>query len=114
MAIRRGDLIGSSHSTEAQAPQNNAEIPSAVLNAGPSGPAVKSSNIEIVDSSNRRWTIPAKSPVAHVNQDAESSSAPSMGADSSSAAHATQPNPINSTPTVEKKSPVLLLSLIHI
>jgi TonB family protein len=108
MAIRRGDLIGSSRSTQAQAPQNNAERPSAVRNAAPSGPAVKSSNIEIVDSSNRRWTIPAKSPVVHVNQDAESSSAPSTGADSLSATHATQPNPINSTPTVEKKSPVLL------
>jgi TonB family protein len=108
MAIRRGDLIGSSRSTQDQAPRNNAEIPSAALNAAPSGPAVKSSNIEIVDSSNRRWTIPAKSPVVHVNQDVEGSTPPNTGTDSLNAPHAAQPNPISTTPAVEKKSPVIL------
>jgi TonB family protein len=108
MAMRRGDLIGSSRSAQDQAPHNNAEIPSAARKAAPSGPAVKSSNIEIVYSSNRRWTIPAKSPVVHANQDVEGSTPPNTGTDSLNALHAAQPNPISSTLAVEKKPPVLL------
>jgi TonB family protein len=113
MAIRRGDLIGSSPNIQDQARQNSAETPDAVLNTSPSTPAAKSSNIEIVDSSNRRWTISAKSPAVHANQDhasqdAEGSILPNTEADSLNATRGAQPNSISSTPAVDKKSPVLL------
>jgi TonB family protein len=108
MAIRKRDFVGSSHSAQEQASKNNGELPSAVPSVVPTGGTMKSSNIEIVDSSNRRWTIPAKSPVAHANQDAEESSPPSIGPDSLNAPHTAQPNATSSTPAGEKKSPVLL------
>jgi TonB family protein len=112
MAIRRGGLIGFSPNAPEQVPQNNAETRSPVPNRTSSGAAAKISNIEIVDSSNRRWTIPAKSPVVHANQDhanqdAEGSTPPNTEADSLNAARAAQPA-INSSPILEKKSPVLL------
>jgi TonB family protein len=107
MAIRKRDFVGPSLGPQDQASQNNGEIPSSVPPATSPGAAAKISNIEIVDSSNRRWTIPAKPPIVHANQDAASSSAPNMEADSSNATRAAQPNPISS-PAVEKKSPVLL------
>ncbi|MGB8540763.1 MAG: TonB family protein [Candidatus Acidiferrales bacterium] len=109
MAIRRGDLIGFSGGLRDQASQNNVEIQSATPNAAPPGAASKVSNIDIVDSSNRRWTIPAKSPVVHANQDAEGSSpAQNIGTEPLSAPHGAPPNVTGSTFAPAKKSPVLL------
>jgi len=109
MAIRKGDLIGFSRGPQGQASQNNVETQSAVQNPAPSSTASKVSNIEIVDSSNRRWTIPAKSPAVHANQDAEGSPpAQNVGTDLLNASHAAPPNVTGSTLTPAKKPPVLL------
>lgn len=107
MAIRRRDSIELSSKTTNQAPQNNVETRSAVPDVSSSGSAGKISNIEIVDSNNRRWKVPAKPPLVHANQDAEGSTPPNAEADSLNAARAAPPA-INSTPDVRKKSPVLL------
>ena len=107
MAIRKRDFVGSAHSPQDQASQNKGEIPRAVPNATSPGATAKISSIEIVDSSNRRWTIAAKPPAVHVNQDAASWSAPNIEADSLNATHAAQ-TAISSTPVADKKSPVLV------
>jgi TonB family protein len=105
MAIRRRDSI-ESKATD-QASQNNGETRSAVPDESSSGSAGKISNIEIVDSNNRRWKVPAKPSLIHPNQDVEGSIPPNAEADSLNAARAAPPA-INSTPDVQKKSPVLL------
>jgi TonB family protein len=106
MAIRRGDLIGLSSKAPEQVPQSNNETPGAVSNPSSSATTTKISSIEIVDSSNRRWTIPAKPPV-HASQEAGGTTPANIETDSSNATHAAQAA-ISSTPPVEKKSPVLL------
>ncbi len=107
MAIRRGDLVGISGGPQDQAREHSADTQSAVPTTPPSNIA-KPWNIEIIDSANRRWSIPAKSPVVHVSQDAEGSPAPNLGAGSSSALHSPQADAPSSAPPGQKKSPVLL------
>ena len=64
MAVRRGGFIGLWRSADTQ-PSAGAQSENSVPAAAPSTAPSKPLQIEIVDSSNQRWMIPASAPAAH-------------------------------------------------
>jgi TonB family protein len=108
MAVRRGDLAVFSRSSQDKPPAPSAPNLEAVPSATASGAASKPWNIEIVDSTNRRWNIPGKSPTVPANQHANGLSAPDLETGSAIIPPATPPNATGKTPDGEKKSPVVL------
>jgi len=108
MAMRRGDIAVFSRSGQDKPLEPSALNQNAVPNATPSGAAAKPWNIEIVDSSNRRWNIPGKSPAVSASQHADGSSAPGLEPGSAIIPPATPPSSTGKTPDGEKKTPVVL------
>jgi TonB family protein len=108
MAMRRGDIAVFSRSGQDKPPQNSAPNQEAVPSATTLGAAAKPWNIEIVDSSNRRWNIPGKSPTVPGSQRADGLSAPGLEPGSAIIPPATPPNSTGKTPEGEKKNPVVL------
>ena len=108
MAVRRGDITVFSRSGQDKPPENSTLNQGAVPSAGSPGVASKPWNIEIVDSSNRRWNIPGNPPVPPASQRADGLTAPGLEAGSGITAPATPPNSTGKAPDVEKKTPVVL------
>jgi TonB family protein len=108
MAVRRGDIAVFSRSGQDKSLEQSAPNQDAVPNATPSRAASKPWSIEIVDSSNRRWDIPGKSPAVPASQRPDG--LPALGLESGSAIipEATPPNATGSVPDREKKIPVVL------
>ena len=108
MAVRRGDIAVFSRSSQDKPPENSAPNQEAVPNATPSAAAAKPWNIEIVDSTNRRWNIPGKSPAVPASQRADGLSSPGLESGAAIVPPATPPNATSKTPDGEKKNPVVL------
>jgi TonB family protein len=108
MAMRRGDMAVFSRTGQDKPPEPSALNQNAAPNATPSGVAAKPWNIEIVDSNNRRWTIPGKSPAAPASQHADGLSAPDLESGSAIIPPTTPPSSTGKTPDGEKKTPVVL------
>jgi TonB family protein len=108
MAVRRGDIAVFSRSSQDKSPEPNAPNREAVPSATRSGAASKPWNIEIVDSSDRRWNIPGKSPAVPASQRADGLTAPGSETGSAIIPPAAPPNSPGKTPDGEKKTPVVL------
>jgi len=108
MAMRRGDMAVFSRTGQDKPPEKSAPNQEIVPNATGSGTAVKPWNIEIVDSSNRRWTIPGKSPAVPASHRADGLSAPGLETGSAITPHSAPPNAMGSALNAEKKTPVVL------
>jgi TonB family protein len=108
MAVRRGDLGVFSRSSQDKSPEHSAPNQETVPHATPSGAAAKPWNIEIVDSSNRRWNIPGKSPAVPASQHSDGLPAPGLETGSAILPPATPPNATGKAPDGEKKPPVVL------
>jgi TonB family protein len=108
MAVRRGDIAVFSRGGQDKPPENSAPNQEAVPSAGSPSAASKPWNIEIVDSTNRRWNIPGKSPAVSAGQHADGLTAPGLESGSAIIPPATPPNSTGKTPDGEKKTPVVL------
>jgi TonB family protein len=108
MAMRRGDIAVFSRSGQDKPPEKSAPNQEIVPSAARSSTASKPWNIEIVDSTNRRWNIPGKSPAVAASQRADALTAPGLETGSATIPPATPPNATSKTPDSEKKTPVVL------
>ena len=108
MAVRRSDIAVFSRSSQDKAPEHSAPNQDAVPNATPSGAASKPWNIEIVDSSNRRWNIPGKSPAVPASQHSDGLPAPGLETGSAIIPPARPPNATGNPLDGGKKPPVVL------
>jgi TonB family protein len=108
MAVRRGDIAAFSRSSQDKPPESSAPNQVGAPSASASGAASKPWNIEIVDSSNRRWSIPGKPPAVPASQRADGLSAPGLESGSAIIPPTTPPNATGKTPDGEKKTPVVL------
>src|ERR1700722_578396 len=108
MAVRRGDIAVFSRSGQDKSPEKSALNQDAVPNATPSAAASKPWNIEIVDSTNRRWNIPGKSPAVPASQRADGLTAPGLESSSAIISPATSSNSTGKTPDGGEKTPVVL------
>jgi len=108
MAVRRGDIAVFSRSSQDKPPEPSAPSQVGAPSAAASSTASKPWNIEIVDSSNRRWSIPGKSPAGPASQHSDGLTAPGLESGSAIIPPATPPNTTGKTPDGEKKPPVVL------
>jgi TonB family protein len=108
MAVRRGDIAVFSRSGQDKSPEHNALSQEAVPSAALPGATLKPWSIEIVDSSNRRWNMPGKSPAVPASQRPDGLSSSGLESGSAIIPDTTPPNATGSVPDREKKTPVVL------